>query len=91
MTVEGDGGVGSKSHWTIEGPMGKNFEYDAETTADEDGKIISWRTVGSTAVQHAGTARFRDAPRRPGDRGPPRGPVPPPPAAAPWAGLATSS
>ena len=62
VTVEGDGGVGSKSHWTIEGPMGKNFEYDAETTADNDGSLISWRTVGSTPVQHAGTARFRDAP-----------------------------
>ena len=62
VSVNGDGGVGSKSHWTAKGPAGTTFEYDAETIADEQDRLISWRTVSKTAVEHAGTARFVDAP-----------------------------
>lgn len=62
VRVEGTGGVGTKSHWTAKGPAGTSFEYDAETIVDEKDKTISWRTVSDTAVQHAGTAKFRDAP-----------------------------
>ena len=53
---------GGRSHWVNKGPAGVKFEYDAETIADEPGRLISWRSTGAADVTNAGSVRFIDAP-----------------------------
>jgi uncharacterized membrane protein len=50
------------STWHCEGPGGIPYTYDAEVINEEPGRLLSWRTVHGTPVQHVGTARFIDAP-----------------------------
>ncbi len=54
------------SHWVVEAPTGGIYEWDAEIIADDDGRSLSWRTVGAADAHHAGTARFNELK---GDRG----------------------
>ena len=61
VDVESEG-VGGRSHWVTKGPAGTKVEYDAETINDEPGRLIAWRSVGGADVDHAGSARFVDAP-----------------------------
>ena len=56
-----------KSVWHCKGPGGLKYSYLAETIADKDGSTISWQSVDSDetrdfGIDHAGTARFTDAP-----------------------------
>ena len=46
------------SHWVVQGPLGKQVEWDAETTRLVPGELVSWRSVEGAAVRHAGTLRF---------------------------------
>jgi uncharacterized membrane protein len=55
-----------RSHWTARGPMGMSVEWDAETTEDEPGSHIAWRSTGDADVYNAGVVRFERMPR---DRG----------------------
>jgi uncharacterized membrane protein len=55
-----------RSHWRASAPFGQTVEWDAETTVDEAGRGISWRSVGDVDVQNAGEVLFVSAP---GDRG----------------------
>ena len=55
-----------RSHWKASAPFGQTVEWDAETTVDEAGAGIAWRSVGHTDVQNAGAVLFVPAP---GNRG----------------------
>jgi uncharacterized membrane protein len=57
-----------KSHWVTKAPAiaGGQVEWDAEITADEPNKRISWRSLPGSSVENAGTIEFEKAL---GDRG----------------------
>jgi uncharacterized membrane protein len=55
-----------RSHWKASAPFGQSVEWDAETTVDEAGAGIAWRSVGDADVQNAGEVLFVPAP---GNRG----------------------
>lgn len=57
---------GNRSHWIAKGPVGTKVEWDAEVTADQEGELLAWSSVGGSEVENAGTVRFE---RAPGDRG----------------------
>jgi uncharacterized membrane protein len=48
-----------KSHWVFKGPTQKIFEWDAEITSDRLNEFISWRSVGNSEIEHAGSVEFR--------------------------------
>jgi len=50
-----------RSHWKARGPAGKTVEWDAETTADEPNKRISWRSLPGSDVDNRGTVFFETA------------------------------
>jgi uncharacterized membrane protein len=56
----------TRSHWVMEAPVNKSFEWDAEITRDEPGKLISWRSLSGADIENTGTVRFE---RATGDRG----------------------
>lgn len=53
---------GRRSHWTAKAPLGTQAEWDAEITEDQEGRLISWRSLPGAAVHNAGTVRFQPAP-----------------------------
>ena len=55
-----------RSHWRASAPFGQTVEWEAETTLDEPGRRIAWRSVGDADVQNSGEVLFVPAP---GDRG----------------------
>ena len=50
-----------RSHWVATGPMNYSVEWDAEIINDEPGKLIAWRSIGSSEVDNAGSVRFLEA------------------------------
>jgi uncharacterized membrane protein len=50
------------SRWVARGPSGTRVVWEAEITADEPGRLIAWRSVGSSDVENAGSVRFTPAP-----------------------------
>ena len=48
----------NRSHWTISGPGGKSFEWDAEIINDHEDRLISWQSLPGAAVSSAGSVRF---------------------------------
>jgi len=57
VTVESD----RRSHWTVKGPLGATFEWDAEIINDRPNELIAWRTDGAR-VESAGSVRFEPRP-----------------------------
>lgn len=57
----GDG----RMHWKVDGPLGRAYEWDAETV-DRPGEDIGWRSLPNAAIPNEGWVRFRPAPA---DRG----------------------
>lgn len=52
-----------RSRWTARAPKGLGtLTWEAETTADEPGKKIAWRSLPGADIQNAGTVQFEDAP-----------------------------
>jgi uncharacterized membrane protein len=49
----------NRSHWVAEGPGGLPFEWDAETTAYEENRLIAWKSIGSSPVENAGVVLFQ--------------------------------
>lgn len=45
------------SHWTAEGPLGQRIEWEAETTADEPGEFIAWRST-TADINNSGEVHF---------------------------------
>jgi len=58
--------VGLRSRWVARGPGDTRVTWEAEIVADEPERLIAWRSVGQSDVEHAGSVRFTPAP---GDRG----------------------
>lgn len=54
VRVHGDG----TSEWTVEGPAGRAISWEAVTTRLEPNRLIAWRTLPGSAVEHAGLLRF---------------------------------
>lgn len=54
VRVRGDG----TSQWTVEGPAGRTVSWEAVTTRIEPPRLIAWRTLPGSAVEHAGLLRF---------------------------------
>lgn len=55
-----------RSAWTAKGPVGSQYEWQAEITEDRPGELISWRSVPPSDGFNTGTVTFLPAP---GDRG----------------------
>lgn len=53
----GDG----RMHWKVEGPLGRSYEWDAETV-DRPGEGIGWRSLADAAISNEGWVRFYPAP-----------------------------
>src|SRR3954468_1817635 len=47
------------SHWKLRGPMGKDVEYDAELTQDEQNKAIGWNSRGGD-INTTGNVTFTE-------------------------------
>jgi uncharacterized membrane protein len=47
-----------RSHWVVEAPGGTTVEWDAETTQIEPERLIAWRTVPGSTIEHSGEVRF---------------------------------
>jgi uncharacterized membrane protein len=54
VRVRGDG----TSQWFVEGPAGGTISWEAVTTRLEPNRLIGWRTLPGSAVEHAGLLRF---------------------------------
>ncbi|HEV2271989.1 MAG TPA: SRPBCC family protein [Steroidobacteraceae bacterium] len=54
VRVRGDG----TSQWVVEGPAGRTITWEAVTTRLEPNRLIAWRTLPGSAVEHAGLLRF---------------------------------
>jgi uncharacterized membrane protein len=54
VRVRGDG----TSQWVVEGPAGRTISWEAVTTRLEPNRLIAWRTLPGSAVEHAGLLRF---------------------------------
>jgi uncharacterized membrane protein len=49
-----------RSLWKVRGPAGIVFEWIAEITHREQGKLLAWRSVEGAMVRNAGVIRFED-------------------------------
>ena len=50
------------THWVVEGPHGKDVEWDAETTRMEEGKRIAWNSKDGSDVKTSGQVVFTQLP-----------------------------
>jgi uncharacterized membrane protein len=50
-----------RSHWVVEGPLGQRIEWDAETTTNEPGEFIAWRST-TPDIDNSGEVRFERTP-----------------------------
>lgn len=48
-----------KSHWVVNGPVGKHVEWDAEIIEDKPNEMISWRSLHGSDVDNAGSVWFQ--------------------------------
>jgi len=72
----------NRLHWTLQGPAGLKFEWEAEIIDDRLNEMIAWRSLPGGDVESTGSVEFR---RAPGNRGtevimemryqPPGGPI----------------
>jgi uncharacterized membrane protein len=51
------------SHWVMEGPLGKNLEWDAETTKLEPNKRIAWNSRDGGDIKTSGQVTFNALPQ----------------------------
>ncbi|HWP45421.1 MAG TPA: SRPBCC family protein [Blastocatellia bacterium] len=45
-------------HWTVAGPAGISVEWDSEITKLEANRLLAWKSVTSSLIEHAGIIRF---------------------------------
>ncbi len=50
------------SHWVARGPGRTKLEWDAEIINEEEGRVITWRSLEGADLGSAGAVRFNDAP-----------------------------
>jgi uncharacterized membrane protein len=46
------------THWTMDGPLGKTVEWDAETTMFEPNKRIGWHSREESSIKTSGQVTF---------------------------------
>lgn len=54
----GDG----RSHWVAKSPLGFRVEWEAEIVEEQEGRLLSWRSLPGAQVHNAGTVHFEEAP-----------------------------
>ncbi|QQR44819.1 SRPBCC family protein [Myxococcus xanthus] len=59
VTSSGEG----LQHWKVPGVFGADLEWNAKVVEEHPGELLSWRSVGDTALPNEGWVRFRPAPR----------------------------
>jgi uncharacterized membrane protein len=59
-------GEDGRSHWVAKAPAGRSVEWDAEIINEEADRLIAWKSLENSEINHAGSVRFAPAP---GDRG----------------------
>jgi len=47
-----------RSHWVVNGPAGRQFEWNADAVSDVPNERLAWRTVADADVSSEGTVRF---------------------------------
>jgi uncharacterized membrane protein len=47
------------THWRIKGPLGTKMEFDAQTTQEEENRVLGWNTVDGN-VGTSGQVRFQE-------------------------------
>lgn len=47
-----------RSHWRVAGPGGLVWEWDAAIVRDEPDRLIGWRSLPGSDVDHAGSVHF---------------------------------
>jgi uncharacterized membrane protein len=55
-----------RSHWVARGPLGYRVEWDAVIHTERPNELLSWRSLGGSEVDTAGSVHFT---RAPGGRG----------------------
>lgn len=50
------------THWVAEGPLGKQVEWDAETTRYEPNTRIAWHSLPDSPVRTSGQVTFTELP-----------------------------
>jgi uncharacterized membrane protein len=48
------------SHWVMEGPLGKDIEWDAETTRLEPDRRVAWNSKDNSDLKTSGQVSFRE-------------------------------
>jgi len=48
------------SHWVMEGPLGKDLEWDADTTTLEPNKRIAWNSRDGGDIKTSGQVTFNE-------------------------------
>jgi uncharacterized membrane protein len=48
------------SHWVVKGPLGKDVEWDAETTRLDQNKRIAWNSKETSDIKTSGQVTFND-------------------------------
>jgi uncharacterized membrane protein len=51
-----------ESQWTAKAPLGLKVQWKAKITADEPGKLISWKSLEGSDVDTAGSVHFNQVP-----------------------------
>jgi uncharacterized membrane protein len=71
-----------RSAWKAKGPIGSQYEWQAEITEDQPGERIAWRSLPPSDAFNTGVVRFVPAPRDQGTEvhvelryAPPAGPL----------------
>jgi len=47
------------SHWVMQGPLGADVEWDAETTRQEENQRLAWNSKDNSAVKTSGQVTFQ--------------------------------
>lgn len=47
------------SHWVMQGPLGADIEWDAETTRQEENQRLAWNSKDNSAVKTSGQVTFQ--------------------------------
>lgn len=52
---------GNRSHWVGKSLLGFKVEWDAETIEEQEGRLLSWRSLPGSQVHNAGTITFTES------------------------------
>ena len=51
---------GLRSHWVVKGPLGQQFEWDAEIINEHENQLIAWETLPGATVPNSGSVWFKE-------------------------------